>query len=157
MSIFSSCKSLAICIGPCPSMQSRKMRLITGAAASSTIHFVLSFGSLRYPNGTLVVSGTPRSPFAFCTARILRLVSFAKNSLNQFLIPATSLSVLLGSMVSKWSLMAIYRTPYFGKVKLIYSPVSDEFLPSLDRSLVQQTATFPASISASIAWKPGRS
>lgn len=67
------------------------------------------------PNGTLVVSGTPRSPFAFCTARILRLVSLAKNSLNQFLIPAISLSVLLGSMVSKWSLMAIYQTLYFGK------------------------------------------
>ena len=32
--------------------------------------------------------------------------------LNQFLMPAMSLSVLLGSMVSKWSLMAIYRTPY---------------------------------------------
>lgn len=32
--------------------------------------------------------------------------------LNQFLIPAMSLSVLFGSMVSKWSLMAIYRTPY---------------------------------------------
>ena len=57
--------------------------------------------------------------FAFCTARILRLVSLAKNSLNQFLIPAISLSVLLGSMVSKWSLMAIYRTLYFGNVKLI--------------------------------------
>ena len=63
----------------------------------------------------------------------------------------SSLSVLLGSMVSKWSLMAIYRTPYFGKVKLIYSPVRDEYLPSLDRALVQQTATFPASISASMA------
>ena len=33
--------------------------------------------------------------------RILRLVSLAKNSLNQFLMPAMSLSVLLGSMVSK--------------------------------------------------------
>lgn len=32
---------------------------------------------------------------------------FGKNSLNQFLMPAISLSVLLGSMVSKWSLMAI--------------------------------------------------
>ena len=44
---------------------------------------------------------------------------YARLSLNQFLIPAISLSVLLGSMVSKWSLMAIYRTLYFGKVKLI--------------------------------------
>ena len=56
---------------------------------------------------TLTVKGTPRSPFALLTARILRLVSLAKNSLNQFLIPAISLSVLLGSVVSKWSLMAI--------------------------------------------------
>ena len=39
-------------------------------------------------------------------------VTRAGDSLNQFLIPAMSLSVLLGSMVSKWSLMAIYRTPY---------------------------------------------
>ena len=38
----------------------------------------------------------------------LRLVSLAKNSLNQFLIPAMSLSVLLGLMLSKWSLMAMY-------------------------------------------------
>lgn len=34
------------------------------------------------------------------------------HSFNQFLMPAMSLSVLLGSMVTKWSLMAIYRTPY---------------------------------------------
>ncbi len=46
------------------------------------------------------------------TARILRLVSLEYHSLNQFLMPAMSLSVLLGSMVTKWSLMAIYRTPY---------------------------------------------
>ena len=58
--------------------------------------------------------------------------------------------MLLGSMVSKWSLMAIYRHPYFGKVKLIYSPVNDELRPNLERSLVYQTATLPASISASI-------
>ena len=44
---------------------------------------------------------------------------YAVLSLNQFFIPAISLSVLLGSIVSKWSLMAIYRTPYFGKVKLM--------------------------------------
>lgn len=45
--------------------------------------------------------------------------------------------LLLGSMVSKWSLIAIYHTLYFGKVKLIYSPVSEELRPSLDRSFVQ--------------------
>ena len=44
---------------------------------------------------------------------------YAMLSLNQFFIPAMSLSVLFGSMVSKWSLIAIYLTPYFGKVKLI--------------------------------------
>lgn len=43
-----------------------------------------------------MVSRSPRSPFALLTARILRLVSLARNSLNQFLIPAISLSVLFG-------------------------------------------------------------
>lgn len=66
-------------------------------------------------------------------------------------IPAKSLLMLLGSAVSKPSLMAIMRTSFYGKVKLVYSPVSAEFRPGRDRSFVSATATFPDSISASIA------
>lgn len=29
-----------------------------------------------------------------------------------------------------------YLTPYFGKMKLMYSPVSDEFLSNIEMSLV---------------------
>ena len=53
--------------------------------------------------------------------------------------------------------MTMYRTPYLGNVKLIYSPVRDELRPNLDRSFVRQTASRPLSIASSISWKPGRS
>ncbi len=61
----------------------------------------------------------PALPLSLLHGPDLRLVSRAKNSLTQFFMPAKSLSVLWGSMVSRLSLMAIYRTPCLGKVKLM--------------------------------------
>lgn len=55
------------------------------------------------------IDGQRNAAFTLCLIDSTDLAAgvFGKNSLNQFLMPAMSLSVLLGSMVSKWSLMAI--------------------------------------------------
>ena len=58
----------AISYGPMPDMVRANIRLTTAAASGSTNHLFLSFGSLIYPYGTLLVSGFPDFPLLPNTA-----------------------------------------------------------------------------------------
>ena len=57
--------------------------------------------------------------------------------------------------VSKWSLTAIYRTLYFGKVELMYSPVSDEF-PAQSGQVFGDADGHPVPLRFPRAWPESR-